>query len=271
MKIVRVFPRKTSATPTDELCYFGPPPKLFPPECDVVHVSVTFTWDLPRAEWLALQWMGIAPVYIGGPATGEPGGEFSPGAYLKPGYVITSRGCPNHCWFCSVWRREGNIRELPIMDGVNVLDDNLLACSDDHIRSVFSMLKTQRGPKQFTGGLEAARLQHWHCELLADLKPKQVFFAYDTKDDLEPLYCAGEMLRQHGMKIRHPLRAYVLIGYPGDSFQNAEQRLHDTIKAGFLPAAMLYRDDYGKCTRTWKQFQRKWFRPAIMSGYLEGK
>jgi len=41
-----------------------------------------------------------------------------------------------------------------------VLDDNLLACSAPHIEAVFSMLKRNKkaGPVQFTGGLEAKRL-----------------------------------------------------------------------------------------------------------------
>ena len=36
MKLIRVFPRKTRATPTDDLAYFGPP-DLFA-EADEVHV-----------------------------------------------------------------------------------------------------------------------------------------------------------------------------------------------------------------------------------------
>jgi hypothetical protein len=81
-------------------------------------------------------------------------------ALLKKGYVITSRGCPNRCWFCSVWRREGEvIRELPVTDGWNVLDDNLLVCSENHIRAVFAMLARQRRMPLFTGGLEAAWLK----------------------------------------------------------------------------------------------------------------
>lgn len=43
MEIARVFPRKTKATPDDELCFFGPPPLLNMPEVDEVHISVTFT------------------------------------------------------------------------------------------------------------------------------------------------------------------------------------------------------------------------------------
>lgn len=46
MKLTRVFPRKTKATPDDALAYFGPP-DLFA-EADEVHVSVTFTYAAPR-------------------------------------------------------------------------------------------------------------------------------------------------------------------------------------------------------------------------------
>jgi hypothetical protein len=77
MRLIRVFPRKTKATPTDELAYFGPP-DLFT-EADRVHVSVTFTWDKPAAERLADQWRHVAPVEVGGPAYGDPGGYFMTG------------------------------------------------------------------------------------------------------------------------------------------------------------------------------------------------
>jgi hypothetical protein len=83
-RLARVFPRRTRATPTDNLSFFSGP-GLFPPEVDEVHVSVTFTWDIPKAEWLAKQWRGIAPVKIGGPAFGVPSGQFIPGRYVKPG------------------------------------------------------------------------------------------------------------------------------------------------------------------------------------------
>ena len=109
-----------------------------------MHVSVTFTWDMPEAERLAASWERVAPVKIGGPATGMRGEDFVPGRYLKPGYVITSRGCANHCWFCSVPAREGLLRELPITPGWNILDDNLLACSESHIKKVLGMLEKQK-------------------------------------------------------------------------------------------------------------------------------
>jgi hypothetical protein len=194
------------------------------------------------------------------------GGDFVPGMYVKPGYVITSRGCPNHCWFCSVWRREGGIRELPITEGNNVLDDNLLACSEGHIRAVFAMLHHQKiGRPEFTGGLESVRLRDWHVDLLAQLKPKQIFFAYDTPDDWEPLVVAARKMRDAGFTPQSKrLRAYCLIGYPGDTITAAERRLRATLALGVLPMAMLWHDESGKTDLDWRRFQRPWARAAMM-------
>jgi hypothetical protein len=271
MTIARVFPRRAKATPDDALAFVGEP-GLFVPPVDAVHVSVSFTWDLPEAERLAKSWSRIAPVTVGGPATGQRGEAFIPGMYVKSGYVITSRGCPNNCWFCSVPKRDGQVvRELQIVDGCNVLDDNLLACSPKHIIDVFRMLSRQKERAQFTGGLEAKRLKDWHVRLLAELRPKQMFFAYDTPDDLEPLEQAGRMLLEAGFTTAsHSLRCYVLCGWPKDTFDAAEQRMKQTIAAGFMPMAMLWRDKRGLKDPEWRTFQRAWARPAMIAARERG-
>lgn len=269
--IARVFPRGTRATPTDSLAFIGDPPLFVPDGIRKVMVSCLFTWDKPEAERLARAWSRIAPVEVGGPAFESRAEEFVPGRFVADGYTITSRGCPNRCWFCAVPRREGNIRELPIFPGWNVLDSNLLACSDAHVRAVFAMLKTQKRAPEFTGGLEAARLQPWHAEALRELHPKQLFFANDTPNDRDPLYAAGEMLLTAGFtRTSHALRAYVLCGFPGDSLDKAEGRMYQTIAAGFVPMAMLFRDDAGTLPgREWRKFQRHWARPAIISAVMK--
>ena len=266
-KIARVFPRKTTASPDDDLAFFGPPENV-PQGIDEVHISVTFTYDIPRAEELAKQWCSVALVKIGGPALGDPGGAFVPGMYLKQGYVITSRGCPNNCWFCDVHEREGDIREIPITPGYMLQDSNILACSMSHIREVFKMLKTQPQPVQLTGGLESRRLSFEHVSMLWDLRPSQIFFAYDKESDLEPLERAGELLRYADFTRRH-LRCFVLIGQPGDTFVAAEKRLTDTWEAGFMPMAMLYKNEAGDEDKEWRRFQRLWTRPAITKSKMK--
>ena len=268
-RLVRVFPRRTKATPDDALAYVGPP-DLFA-QADAVHISVSFTWDKPRAEQLAEDWRHVAPVSVGGVAYGDPGAEFIPGRYIKHGYTFTSRGCPRRCWFCSVWRRDPEPRLLPIHPGWNILDDNLLACPESHVRTAFAMLAQQPRRVEFTGGLEALALQDYQVELLAALRPKPTcFFAYDPGDAFETLVSAAHRLLEAGYtRASHRLRCYVLIGYPKDTFDTATQRLEAIQGLGFTPMAMLWRPETASAQKwapgpAWRTFQRRWARPAII-------
>ncbi len=264
MRIARVFPRQTRGTPKDALAFVGPPP-ICPdswPEVDQVHISVTFTGDLKEVRALSEAWGRVAPVKIHGPAYDHPGGEFVPGLYLKEGYTITSRGCPHRCWFCDVWKRSGDLRELPIRDGWIVQDDNLLACSRPHIEAVIDMLHRQKLDHHNVGlmGMDAALLKDWHVELLWGLKPTQMFFAYDRPEELEPLVEAGKLLRYADFTRSH-LRCYVLVGHPKDTMSCAFVRLLDAWEAGFLPFSMLYMDKDGRQDPAWANFMRTWSRP----------
>lgn len=268
--ILRVFPRKTEGTPDDSLAFIGLPPENFilPMGVREIHISVSFSYDLQQLEELEEQWGRYAPVRIGGPALGASGGDFIPGLYLKKGYTITSRGCPNKCWFCNVWRREPEVIELPIREGWIEQSDNLLACSQGHLERVFTMLKQQTEPVQLMG-LEAARLTPWITDMLWYLRPKQMFFAYDTPDDLDPLIHAGELLRYADFTRSH-LRCYVLIGYKGDTFDSAIFRINQVWKAGFMPFAMLWRNKTGETKEEWRRFQRSWTRPAAIRAQIKG-
>ncbi len=269
MRLIRVFPRRTKATPDDELAYFGAP-DLFA-EADEVHISVAFTYDKPLAERLAESWRYVAPTKVGGVAYGDRGDDFIPGRYIKPGYVFTSRGCPRKCWFCSVWKRDPVPRLLPIIEGWNILDDNLLACPRPHVEAVFQMLSRQKGRVEFTGGLEALALEDYQVDLLASLKPRpNMFFAYDPGDEFETLRSAARRLLAAGFtEASHRMRVYVLIGFPKDTIEKAEARLIDMQAIGFTPMAMLWRPETPSQEKyqpdeRWRGFQRQWARPAII-------
>jgi hypothetical protein len=268
-RLIRVFPRRTHATPTDRLAYTGPP-DLFA-EADEVHVSVSFTWDIPAAERLAEQWKYVAPVKVGGVAYGDTSLEFIPGRYVKPGYTVTSRGCPRRCWFCGVWRKWPTVNVLPIHPGYNVLDDNLLAAPRDHVEAVFAMLRQQERRIEFTGGLEALSLQDYQVDLLASLTPRpNMFWAYDPGDEFETLRSAASRMLEAGFtRESHRLRVYVLVGMPKDTFDAAEIRLQQMVSIGFTPMAMLWRPERPAEMKyapgpEWKPFQRRWARPTII-------
>lgn len=127
------------------------------------------------------------------------------------------------------------------------------------------MLKRQPEKPLFTGGLEAKLLKAWHVDLLCEAKAQRMYFAYDTPDDYEPLVAAGKLLTDAGFtRTSRRVYCYVLIGYEGDTIDNAEERLWAAWDAGFAPFAMLYRDEAGDVNRDWRTFQREWVRPQIV-------
>ena len=272
MKIARVFPTKTSMSPTDQLAFFGPPTlDAMALEPEAVHISVTFSWDLQKAEDLYYQWemLGV-PVEVGGPAFGDRMSEsFTPGLYLREGMVITSRGCPKDCWFCDVGKcARVRVIELPVQNGQNgwnILDDNVLATSDGHFRAVCDMLKRQKQRPVFSGGLEPEYMTAEKAALLVECKPKTLYTAYDTLDDYEHLRNMAKLLWEAGLSRRsNTVKCYMLCGYPEDSMEAAEKRARQIMELGFLPFAMLYRGEDGGTDREWRKFQREWANAVIV-------
>jgi hypothetical protein len=268
-RILRIFPRKTRATPIDENVIIAKPPGFFD-FADEIHISVTFSWDLKFSEILYNQWKHVAPCKIGGPALNMKGDLFTPGLYLKNGYVITSRGCHNKCWFCSVPKRDGSLREINISSGNNLLDDNILACSQPHINKVFSMLSQQKKEILLTGGLEAKLITEAVAIRLKKLNPQRIYFSYDTPDDLKPLINISEIFKDINFtNCHHRFSCYVLIGYKGDSQESALKRLVSVYKLGFLPMSMLYRDVNGYFDKSWIHFNTTFANPRICSFILK--
>lgn len=270
MRIARIFPTRTSMSPQDLNAYFGPP-ELFMPHYDEIHISVTFTWDLEKSEWLKKQWEQIAPVKIGGPAIdGEPRNGFKAGQYLKQGVTITSRGCPNCCPWCFV---NQDLIELDCFPAGNIIqDNNLLACSKPHLDRVFQMLSKQK-QIDFRGGLEPSRITDEIIERLRGLSIYQLWLSYDHPNAEKPLKKVIEKLKKHFR--RNQIRCYVLIGYYDDSLSKAESRLRKVLEFGALPFAMRYRtpqtnwkNSFLFNERSWNLLAREWTRPAIMKSKI---
>lgn len=274
MKIARVFPRKTNMSPTDSDAYFGTPDLFTPKNYDEIHVSVVFTWDIDKGYRLANAWRSVCEnVLISGPAFNNRGDGFVAGKYLKKGVTITSRGCPNKCSFCLVPNREGKIRELPIVAGNIIQDNNLLACSKNHLHKVFQMLRMQKRI-DFAGGFESLRIKDWIIDELRNLSIYQIWLAYDQPAQEKPLIKAVNKLKKYFR--RNQIRCYILCAYEGDTIEKAEARMIRAFEIGTLPFAMRYRkpaihwkDTFVYTDRAWNLFARTWTRPAVIKARMK--
>jgi len=257
--VIRVFPRRTSMTPTDPMAVVGFP-GLWRPVADEVHVSVAFAWDIERGRQLAADWSQYyAVVKLGGPALHGEGDDFQPGMYLKEGVTITSRGCVRECPWCIV---RGRMRLLDIKPGWIVQDNNLLATGRAHLSRVFQMLHQQGRPVTFAGGLDARLLKDWMAEEIRGLKVGQVFLAADSEEALPDLRRALGLL---AFLPRYKKRCYVLWGFAHEPLSKGEERCRAVWEMGAMPFAQLYQPVGGQILwpRDSRAQVRRWQRPAI--------
>lgn len=267
--IIRVFPRRTSYTPTDDMVFVGMPPLIIP-EHREIHVSCTFTWDKAICEDLAYQWEGRTnkPVKLGGVAYGSPAEVFIQGMYIRDNAVFTSRGCNNNCPWCIVPKTEGRLRELPIFSGNWIQDNNFLQTSRQHKDRVFEMLKTQKRIC-FKGGLESDLIDDHFVQGIRDLRIEELWLACDTDAKIPYLQKACSMLTAVGFN-REKLKCYVL-SYGKDRDKD-EARARAVYEAGAMPFVQLYRDFSDTKTEysaDWNAWARMWQRPAAIRGHME--
>lgn len=267
--IIRVFPRRTSYTPDDDMAFVGMPGLLIP-EHKEIHISCTFTWDKAYCEELAFYWEGRTdkPVKLGGPAFGSPAEDFVQGMYIKKNIIFTTRGCNNNCPWCCVPKLEGRLKELPILEGNIIQDNNFLQASRTHKEKVFEMLKHQKSIC-FKGGLEADLIDEHFINGISDLRISELWLACDTDARLPEFKRACEMLAKAGFN-REKVKCYVL-SYGKDRDKD-EARARAVYEAGAMPFVQLYRDFSGEKTEysaDWNAWARMWQRPAATKAHME--
>ena len=211
-------------------------------------LSVPFTWLLPVARAIALQ-NPNERIAVGGPgakllpdyastfAEIEP---FQPEGVLQrhhPEATRTSIGCSNSCWFCSVRTISGEFR---VMDdwplGRIIMDDNLLAAGENHIRRVCERLDGIQN--LIIEGLDPKLLTPTLAGLIAGLRPKSVRMGWDSEAETEQVWDAIATWRAAG-GAKAAIRPYVLIN-AGETPMQAEGRMMRLQEAGHWGMVMRY-------------------------------
>ena len=159
-------------------------------------------------------------------------------------YGFLSRGCPRGCPFCIVADNEGrfshkvaDLREW--WDGqkrIVLMDPNILACPD--WEDLLGQLADSGAEIDINQGADVRLLTPDKAEALSRLKMKRIHFAWDGKEDLEPMFRTaaepfGKMIRAHRVSV------YVLTNYNTDMDWNLH-RIYTLRDLGYDPYVMVY-------------------------------
>jgi|InofroStandDraft_1065614.scaffolds.fasta_scaffold00327_12 hypothetical protein len=142
------------------------------------------------------------------------------------GYI--TRGCPNHCRWCVVPRKEGAIKPYrtwqqlvrPDTDKLVLMDNNILAC-DCGVEQLKSLIDS--GYRiDLNQGMDARLVTDDIAQILSKLKwIKYLRFSCDTTTQIEHIQKTAEMLGKRGIK---PYRLFIYLLVTED-LDNAEYRV----------------------------------------------
>ena len=147
------------------------------------------------------------------------------------GYI--TRGCPNHCRWCVVPRKEGAIKPYrtweqlvrPDSDKLVLMDNNILAC-EYGIKQLESLIDS--GYKiDLNQGMDARLVTDDIAQILSKMKwIKYLRFSCDTTAQIEYIQKTAEMLGKRGIK---PYRLFIYLLVTED-LNNAEYRVEQLKK-----------------------------------------
>lgn len=195
------------------------------------------------------------------------------------GYL--TRGCPNHCRWCVVPKKEGKIKPYRKWQDIVRKDTNKLVLMDNNILSCrygIEQLKSLIGSGyriDLNQGMDARLVTEEIAEILSKLNwIRFIRFSCDQKSQIEPIKRTVELLGKHGVK---PYRIFIYLLVTKD-IDDAEYRVEQLKKfkainlyaqaerndrLGIMPNKMQLefqqRYVYGGCYRkeTWQQYKER--------------
>lgn len=227
-----------------DLCYvskmfnFTPEPEYLP-DCEIVRGGPAYSLTARMPFDDGVTYNRIMPDY----------GLYA-AKYPKANYAIGrfTRGCPNRCPWCVVWRMDGNhVRHVADLADfwcgqpvVRLLDDNIMADEDEFVDDCRQL--HDAGVRVIWEALDIRLVNDRIASALASVKPeKSIHFAWDgpAQDD----YVRGgvDTLRRNGVK-PYRLMFYVLVGF-NTTPEYDMHRIMTLHELGVNPFVMPYFDD----------------------------
>jgi hypothetical protein len=196
--------------------------------CDKVYVSCIFSENNEKCD----EWLNMPNTIIGGSGYSLTRTLPKEIEEIKPHINLgfTTRGCPNHCYFCIVPQKEGKIHIVDdiygIWDGkakqVILMDNNILALPN-HFFDICEQLKKERLKVDFNQGLDFRLLTDDIVKELFSLRHvHEIRFAFDDIAYKPRVLKALDMLKSNGLK-DWQTRWYVYVGI-NDTFDTVYER-----------------------------------------------
>lgn len=209
----------------------------------------------------------------------QPDYSIYPDCDYAIGYL--TRGCPNHCRWCVVPRKEGQIRSYRRWqeivrhdtDKLVLMDNNILAC-EHGIKQLEGLIGTGYQIDLYQG-MDARLVTDDIADILSRLKwIRFIRFSCDQKSQIKPIRRTIELLGRHGVK---PYRIFIYLLVTADLVDASErvealkgyrainlyaqaernERLGVVPKEGQLEFAQRYVYGGSYRTETWAEYCRR--------------
>ena len=172
------------------------------------------------------------------------------GFFKDASITFTTRGCPNKCPYCMVWRMEPEFYVEPIWKKqiidekpISIISDNsFLSAPIEHVREVVSLLVDKGKKVIFNNGLNCRMIDDEIAKLLSTLTyiRQGLRLGFDRMEDDGHYQRAMEVLIRNGCKVKGSSYTYVLFNFD-DKPQEAYYRAREAWRYGSNPYLMRFR------------------------------
>ena len=177
-------------------------------------------------------------------------------------YGFLTRGCPNHCKWCIVPKKEGDI--VPYMDIEEVADGhrNVILMDNNILASHYGLQQLEKiiamkVRVDFNQGLDARLVTDEIACLLAQVKwYKHIRFGCDTPQQIVEVERAAALIDKHGYRGRYYLYCILM------EFEESYRRVNHWKEKGrrFMPYCQPFRDvdNPGQVIPQWQHDMAQW-------------